>query len=97
MILGLDWDGTLVDAATQEWLPGAREALKRLTRMGHRFVILSARAGWDGGRDQIRSKLASAGYDVEVYAKPRVDVIVDNNAIEFTGDWSQVLSRIRTR
>ncbi len=92
----IDYDDTLVDARTQEWLPGAREALKRLTRMGHSFVILSARAGWDGGREQIRAKLAEAGYDVEIYAKPRVDRIIDNDAVEFTGDWGAVLRRLRS-
>ncbi len=96
MRIGVDWDDTLVDAKTQEWLDGAREGLIRLMRQGHEPVIMSRRAAWAGGVTQIQTTLAAARLaDIQVIEKPNVDLIVDNDALRFEGNWSDTTAEIR--
>lgn len=89
-MIAVDWDDTLVDARSQEWLPGAVVALRTFRNGGGVFVH-SCRASWPGGLDQIRLKLRSAGFgDVRVVPKPQADRYVDNLGWHFPGSWAAV-------
>ena len=97
MILCLDWDDTLVDVETQEWLPGAERAVKDLLRAGHDVVVCSCRATWPEGLDQIEHQLREARLaDVPVTAvKPYADLYVDDKSFEFCGDWAVTLEQLK--
>ena len=99
-----DWDGTLVDPATQEWLPGGLMALKQMLVQYRRVLIHTSRANWAEGRAQIEAKLEQAltkpgrvmyGDQLQVVPKPLADVYVDNKALRFEGDWGRTLIRAR--
>lgn len=98
MTVASDWDGTLVDSKTQDWLPGALEALKRLLRDGHRVIIHTCRANWPEGLASIEAKLALAGVrGAHVWTgagKPHAHIYVDNQAVTFEGDWAPILTHI---
>lgn len=98
MTVATDWDGTLVDTKTQEWLPGALDALKTLLREGHRVIVHTCRANWPEGRSSIEGKLESiglrpAGRKLSVVGKPLADVYVDDRAVRFAG-WPATLRDI---
>jgi predicted mannosyl-3-phosphoglycerate phosphatase (HAD superfamily) len=94
--VAVDWDNTLY-TAEQGWLPDAKRALKVLKRRGHKVVVHSSRAQYDGGRQFIRAALREAGYpDLEVTAeKIDADVYVDDKGLRFEGDWADTLRRLR--
>jgi ribonuclease HI len=91
----LDWDQTLVDAKTQEWLPGALDGLRWLRRQKHTVVIHSVRADSDYGRDQILGALQRHKFKFEVFAKPAADLYVDDKAVAFAGSWPEVIKAVR--
>ena len=97
MIFCLDWDGTLVDVETQEWLPGAVRAVKDLLRAGHDVVVCSCRATWPEGLEQIEGQLREARLgSVPVSAvKPYADVYVDDKAVVFGGDWAVCFEQLK--
>ena len=90
-----DWDDTLVDAHSQQWLDGAERTLRHLYLRGHTLTVMSARAGFPAGRQQIEDKLAQLGLELEVYAKPQADLYIDDRAYRFDGDWDALTRRIR--
>jgi predicted HAD superfamily phosphohydrolase YqeG len=94
-ILCLDWDQTLVDTESQEWLPGALDALRWMRGQGHKVIIHSVRAERDYGRNQIEEKLRQHKLKFEVLAKPYADLYVDDKAQEFDGSWPKVIREIR--
>lgn len=100
MIVALDWDDTLVDVRTQEWLPDALDALKRLLRDGHTVIVHTCRANWPEGLASVETKLAQAGVaGATVWTepgKPHADVYVDDRAVRFDGDWRPVVDLIRS-
>lgn len=95
MLIAIDWDATLVDTETQEWLPGALNAVRQLRRQGHRLIIHSARARSQWGEDQIRSKLGPMLADIQIEAKPKADIYLDNQGLRFNGDWSAAVREVR--
>lgn len=105
MHIAVDWDGTVVDPKTQEWLPGRvgdlapLVALRRLLRDGHRVTLLTCRANWPEGLASIEAKLHEAGLGaVTVWTregKPHAHVYVDNQSFPpFRGEWSALLAHV---
>lgn len=92
MTIAVDWDGVLADPQSQEWLPGAQAALRKIIAEGHTVVVHTCRANWPEGAAAVEAKLAAAGLaGVEVVGKPRADVYVDDRAVHFDRDWEPVL------
>ena len=96
MKVAVDWDNTLVDSASQEWLPDAQWALGRMVRAGWKVTVLSCRASWPEGLAAITAKLdASRLSAVDVTdVKPEADVYLDDRALRFGGDWAEVFADI---
>lgn len=92
--VSFDWDGTLVDE-NQEWLPGAKEALRLAERKRGAFIH-SCRANSLAGEMQIRRVLDLAGFShVHVKAKPTASVYIDDLALRFEGDWESLKPHLR--
>ena len=94
MIIGIDWDGTLVDAAGN-WLPGAQMALLHLQRGGHTLFIHSSRANSAFGQQQIKDALGVRFGKLAVVPKAGADLYIDNQALRFVGDWAATLREVR--
>lgn len=93
--IAVDWDDTLVDARSQEWLPGAQQALRELMSMYRSPFIHTSRANWPEGLKQVQHALADASfYDLEIVAKPQADWYIDNLAVRFES-WPQVMAPLR--
>ncbi len=81
MRYSLDWDDTLVNVHTQQWLPGALERIRAHQRDGDTVFIHTCRANWPEGRASVEAALAAAGlHGIVVHAKPDADVYVDDKA-----------------
>lgn len=93
--VAVDWDGTLVDPITQNWLPGAQQALQAMLTRGYRVTIHSSRANWDGGIEQIADKLAGYAHRVTIQPKPEANIYIDDRALRFNGDWEPILTTLR--
>lgn len=92
--VALDWDNTLVNTQTQDWLPGARTAIRSLQARGYDVLIHSCRANWPEGLAAIKAKLAEAHLNLSVHAKPDAAFYVDDKALRITcGDY-KVLAAI---
>ena len=93
-----DWDDTLVGwkkyGEKGEWLDGAQDVLLALRRT-HDLGIHSCRASWDGGREEIRVKLAEIGLVLPIYEKPLAHLYVDDRGFRFDGDYSDLLPTLR--
>lgn len=80
-VVAIDWDNTLMSG--KEWLPGAKEALKRLREEGHKVIIHSANdPKW------IEDNLRNAGIAVDGIwtkpGKPNCDLFIDDKGLRFT-------------
>ena len=101
----IDFDDTLVGYRKfpeGEWIPGALDALRALRRRRYTIVIHSARANFEGGYEQIRDKLATAGFKessrLKIHTngpKPLGVAYVDDRAVAFDGDWPGALRKVR--
>lgn len=101
--IAIDWDHTLMNG--KEWLPGAKDALKRLREEGHRIIIHSCNdPNWiemhlrDAGiiADVWRGAVNRKG---EIEPKPVADLYIDDRAYRFptNGDWSKELDKVLER
>lgn len=108
----VDWDGTCVPNAwpdrPNEWLPGAREALRELldagwdvkihsTRLHELDVSLDPNPTRDEDLAYVRSMLDEADLqEVGICAesKPPAAVYVDDKNLRFSGDWDETLGAI---
>ncbi len=86
--VAVDWDGTLVHQATQEWLPGSIAFVRACLAAGHDIYVHSSRANSPAGQQHIREKLQRAGLPIEIHPKPFADLYIDNQAHRFTGDYT---------
>lgn len=92
--VAVDWDDTLVDARTQEWLPGARTAIRQLQGRGYDVFVHTCRANWPEGHASIEAKLAEAHLQLEVKPKPTADFYIDNLALRFDGEWPELVRQV---
>lgn len=94
--IAVDWDLTLVDDHN-EWLPGAYEALQRLTMGKHAIIIHSSALASEVGRKRIEHRLEQAGFlaypYLQLVEKPWADIYIDDRGLRFEGDWRPILSR----
>ncbi len=91
--VAIDWDDTLVNVKTQEWLPGAVEALQKFLAQGDSVVIFTCRANWPEGLASIEQKLVPLRKwrgKISIEKKPRADVYIDNQALRFQ-EWETAL------
>lgn len=102
--IAIDWDDTLVDHETQEWLEGAQEALRALLKSGFTVWIHSCRANYQAGQELVVSKLLASGFerwirsgDLELWlgeGKPLAAIYIDDRALRFE-DWNNLIPDIR--
>ena len=93
--ISFDWDDCLVDSHSQEWLPGAKEALRLAERKRGAFVH-SCRANFAAGKAQIRRSLDEAGFaHIHIEPKPTASLYVDNLALRYEGDWESLKPHLR--
>lgn len=95
----VDLDGTLCKSAVGNYgaavpVPDAREALSRLRREGWLIVIYTSRHfnHWATTRDWLERHRFE--YDQIVYGKPPARFYVDDRAIPFEGNWTEVYGRL---
>lgn len=91
--IAIDWDDTLVDVKTQEWLPTARSAIVQLRAKGYEPFIHTCRANWPEGLASIEAKLREERLTIPVVAKPYADFYIDNKGVAFD-EWRHVIQLI---
>ena len=98
-----DWDDTLCGYKKHPpgWLPGAKEALYTLKRLGLTVVIHSCRANWPEGLAEIETTLAEAGFrlnsKLKIHTgpgKPQGIAYIDDRAVRFDGNWGAALRAV---
>lgn len=104
----VDLDDTLLqrDPMSGEYVmpsEGAIEAMQTLAGEGHRLTVFTARFTpvpaevKQSMKEQIEEMLMSLGFPpMEVWTgttKPAADIFIDNNAVNYDGDWGLVLAQ----
>lgn len=91
--VAVDWDLTLVDGDGNLY-PGAVAFIRRLRKRGYQPFVHSCRANWQGGREQIAAVLNAAHLDMEIVGKPAAVAYIDNLAVRFDGDYTDVFNNL---
>jgi hydroxymethylpyrimidine pyrophosphatase-like HAD family hydrolase len=94
-IIGIDWDHTIYDTASNTLLPGAADAIWALRERGYRILIHSC-----NNPQWIRMKCEELGLIVDYVwgetgmeqGKPVCAVYIDDRAVGFRGDWADALN-----
>lgn len=91
MLIGIDFDGTLVNGS--EAIAGAREAINLLREQGHKVMIYSCNnKSWIEKVMQQNDMRYDYIYDG---CKPVCHLYIDDRNIAFNGDWNKALSTIK--
>lgn len=91
MLIGIDFDGTLVNG--DKPIPGAREAINRLREQGHKIMIYSCNNKEWIERVMLQNDMR---YDY-IYdgTKPVCHCYLDDRNVAFNGDWDKALSDLK--
>ena len=104
-IICLDFDG-VIHKNLKPWknretisygvVTGTKEAIA-LLRKGYKVVVHSGRCETEQGRVAIERWLKAKGIEVDEVCryKPMADYYVDDKAVQFKGDWSQLQEDIK--
>lgn len=96
MLIAVDFDGTIVDNMNHKegeryppLFAGAKETIAELRRAGHKVMIFSCNnPRW------IKECLGQYGIKVDYIwdgPKPNYDLLIDDRAFHFDGDWAKVV------
>lgn len=98
--LGLDFDNTIArssfpDFEIREPLPGTIEALQKLHEQGWKLTIYTARPWVD--YQKIEDWCEKHGLPIRriICGKPLFKYMIDDRNIEFSGNWDEVLKKIK--
>jgi len=93
--------GTFEHSVVGNPIPGAIAFLKVLKRLGFTIIILSVRAETREGKEAIEkwveTYVPGVVSEVTNIKLPIIDVIVDDRAIHFDGDYKEVMKEIFRR
>lgn len=90
MLIGIDFDGTLVNG--DQPIKGAREALNRLREQGHKIMIYSCNNKSWIERVMLKNDMR---YDyIFEGTKPVCHLYIDDRNIKFDGNWVETLAVI---
>ena len=91
------WEGEGYHHIVGGVVPGAKEGVKALREMGLQVLISSARCGQPGAEVAMWEWLHQHGIVVDglVNKKIPADFYVDDKAIQFKGNWPQLIEDIK--
>lgn len=87
-------EGPVAQRSLATPLPGARKALQRLKEKKHTIIIYSGRPWSEYLMTEdwlLRHKIP---YDRLILGKPIGDIWVDDRALGFSGNWTEILTKI---
>jgi hypothetical protein len=99
--IGVDWDKTIFetsgypDYAPTTLIPGAKEGLDKIVSMGYKVVVFTARPWSDLYLLKYLIKEHKLPVDQIICGKPLFLYMIDDRAITYSGDWSNVLDKIK--
>lgn len=99
--IAIDFDETIAtnsgypDFVLQKPIPGAREAIKKLVKLGWKIKIFTARPSSDHLAIERWLKRWKIPYSAIYTGKILARYYVDDRNIEFKGNWDDVLKKIK--
>ena len=105
-VVCMDFDG-VIHSNRKRWVgthvindvpvPGAKEGIAEL-RLTYRVIVYSGRCRVEGAAQVIEKWLVQHGIlvDAVVSVKPNADYFVDDKAVCFGGDWSQLKEDVKS-
>ena len=104
-ILAVDMDETIIQSDTEELIPGARDALLALQKLGWQIVIWTCRGDVGGHTKDILDR-HGIPYDAinenidgikDKSRKIVFDAVVDNKNVDFNDGWEAIVGELETR
>ena len=99
--IGVDWDNTVFnESGYPEYSPtsivcGAKEGLDKIVALGYKVVVFTARPWSHLYLLEHIIKEYNLPVDQIICGKPLFRYFIDDKNIEFKGDWSQVIDKIK--
>jgi hypothetical protein len=99
--LGVDWDNTIFntsgypDYTPTTPIPGAKEGLEKIVKMGYKVVVFTARPWSDLYLLKYLIKEYKLPVDQIICGKPLFAYMIDDKNIEFDGDWAKALAKLK--
>ena len=99
--IGVDWDNTIFNTSgypnyePTAIIPGAKEGLDKIVAMGYKVVVFTARPWADLYLLKHLIKEHNLPVDQIICGKPLFLFLIDDKNIEFHGDWSCIIDKIR--